>query len=119
MRRSIFILLKHLFEKVFLLRSGRKRRTLGAAVFNRLLFQPLHFQILRGILPVKDAVTKKDRQPGTSEDWVVSKRKRFRDIIVWGMPKDLTTLEIRAKLADLGLARFVRGNVFWGGDHVI
>ena len=34
------------------------------------------------------------------------------------MPKDLTTFEIRAKLADLGLARFVRGNVLWEGDHV-
>ena len=44
------ILLKQLFEKVFLLRSGRKRTTLGAPVFNRLLFQPLHVQILRGIL---------------------------------------------------------------------
>ena len=33
------------------------------------------------------------------------------------MPKDLTTLEIRAKLADLGLASFVRGNVLWEG-HV-
>ena len=67
----------------------------------------------------KDAVTTKDRQPRTSEDWVVSKRKRFRaNIIVWGMSKDLTTLEIRAKLADLGLASFVRGNVLWEGDHV-
>ena len=27
-------------------------------------------------------------------------------------------LEIRAKLVDLGLARFVRGNVLWEGDHV-
>ena len=34
------------------------------------------------------------------------------------MPKDLTTLEIRAKLADLGLASFVRGIVLWEGDHV-
>ena len=34
------------------------------------------------------------------------------------MPKDLTTLEIRAKLADLGLASFVRGNVLWEVDHV-
>ena len=71
------------------------------------------------LMPTKDAVTKKDRQPRTSEDWVVSKRKRFRaNIIAWGMPKDLTTLEIRAKLADLGLASFVRGNVLWEGDHV-
>ena len=52
----------------------------------------------------------------TSEDWVVSKHKRFRaNIIVWGMPKGLTTPEIRAKLA--GLASFVRGNVLWEGDH--
>ena len=34
------------------------------------------------------------------------------------MPKDLTTLEIRTKLTDLGLASFVRGNVLWEGDHV-
>ena len=34
------------------------------------------------------------------------------------MPKDQTTLEIRAKLADLGLASFVRGNVLWEGDNV-
>ena len=70
-------------------------------------------------MPTKNAVTKKDRQRRTSEDWVVSKHKRFRaNIIVWGMPKDLTTLEIRAKLTDLGLASFVRGNVLWEGDHV-
>ena len=40
------------------------------------------------------------------------------NIIVWGMPKDLPTLEIRAKLADLGLDSFVRGNAFWEGDHL-
>ena len=31
------------------------------------------------------------------------------------MPKSLSTLEIRAKLADIGLASFARG---WEGDHV-
>ena len=66
-------------------------------------------------MPTKDAVTKKDRQPRTREDWVVSKRKRLASIILWGMPKDLTTLEIRAKLADLGL---VSWNVLWEGHHV-
>ena len=40
------------------------------------------------------------------------------NIIVWEMPKDLPTLEIRAKLADLGLASFVRGDAFWEGEHV-
>ena len=31
------------------------------------------------------------------------------------MPKSLSTLEIRAKLADIG---FSRGSVAWEGDHV-
>ena len=34
------------------------------------------------------------------------------------MSEDLTTLEIRTKLADLGLASFVRGDVLWERDHV-
>ena len=34
------------------------------------------------------------------------------------MPKSLSTLEIRAKLADLGLASFARDSVAWEGDHV-
>ena len=54
----------------------------------------------------------------TSEDWLVSYNKGFRaNIIVWGMPKDLPMLEIRAKLADLGLDSFVRGDAFWEGEH--
>ena len=54
-----------------------------------------------------------------SEDWLVSHNEGFRaNIIVWGMPKDLPTLEIRAKLADLGLDSFVRGDAFWEGEHV-
>ena len=55
----------------------------------------------------------------TSEDWIASHNKGFRaNIIVWGMPKDLPTLELRAKLADLGLDSFVRGAAFWEGEHV-
>ena len=30
----------------------------------------------------------------------------------------VSTLEIRAKLADLGLDSFVRGDAFWEGEHV-
>ena len=49
----------------------------------------------------------------------MSHNKGFRaNIIVWGMPKDLPTLEIRDKLADLGLDSFVRGDAFWEGEHV-
>ena len=29
-----------------------------------------------------------------------------------------TTLEVRSIFADLGLERFVRGKVYWEGDHV-
>jgi len=46
----------------------------------------------------------------TNGDWVVSYGKGFRaNIILWGMPRDVSTLEVRDKLADLGLASFVRG----------
>jgi hypothetical protein len=34
------------------------------------------------------------------------------------MPKSLSTLEIRVKLADVGLVGFARGCVSWEGDHV-
>ena len=55
----------------------------------------------------------------TSEDCLVSHNKGFRaNIIVWGMPKDLPMLEIRAKLADFGLDSFARGGAFWEGEHV-
>ena len=49
----------------------------------------------------------------------MSHNKRFRaNIIVWGFSRDLSTLEIRAKLSDLGLASFAAGKVAWEGDHV-
>ena len=55
----------------------------------------------------------------TSQDWLVSQNKDFRvNIIVWGMPKDFPTIEIRANLADLGLDSFVRGGAFREGEHV-
>ena len=39
--------------------------------------------------------------------------KGFRaNIILWGMPRDVSTLEVRAKLADLGLTSFVNGKFF-------
>ena len=34
------------------------------------------------------------------------------------MPKSFTTLEIRSKFVDIGLASFVSGIVCWEGDHV-
>ena len=65
------------------------------------------------IEPRRDARTATPRL-NTSEDWLVSHNKGFRaNIIVWRMPKDLPTLEIRANLADLGLDSFVQGTRFW------
>ena len=51
----------------------------------------------------------------------MSRDKRSRaNIIVWGLRKDLSALEVRSILnfADLGLERFVRGKVYWESDHV-
>ena len=61
-----------------------------------------------------------DLQPRTGKDLVVSHNQRSRvNIIVWGLHKELTTLEVRAKFADMaGLESFVRGNVLWEGDHI-
>ena len=50
---------------------------------------------------------------------VVSHNQRSRvNIIVWGLHKELTTLEVCAKFADMGLESFVMGNVLWEGDHI-
>ena len=60
-----------------------------------------------------------DLQSRTGKDLVVSHNQRSRvNIIVWGLHKDLTTLEVRAKFADMGLESFVRGNVLWEGYHI-
>ena len=37
---------------------------------------------------------------------------------MWGLRKDLSTLDVRSIFADLGLERFVRGKVYWEGDNV-
>lgn len=34
------------------------------------------------------------------------------------MARDVTTLEVRAKFADLGITTFVKGKGFWEGDHL-
>ena len=83
----------------------------------------LLFAVLRVYLALSPAhhvaVKTADIQPGTDNDWVVSRNKRSRaNIIVWGLRKDLSTLEVRSIFADLGLGRFVRVKVFWEGDHV-
>ena len=53
------------------------------------------------------------------DDWVVSCHNRAcANIIVWGMPKSLSTLEVRGKLSDIGLVSVARGNVRWEGDHI-
>ena len=70
-------------------------------------------------MPTRDEFLVAELQSTSENDWSVSQNKRFRArIIVWGMPKSLSTLEIRAKLADIGLASFARGSVAWEGDHV-
>ena len=70
-------------------------------------------------MPVRHASLNTVPQVNSDAAWTVSKNKRFREnIIVWGMPKNLSTLEIRTKLAYLGLVSFAREAVAWEGDHV-
>ena len=66
-----------------------------------------------------DSKKETDLRPMTGKDFVVSHNQCYRvNIIVWGLHKELTTLEERAKFADMGLESFVRGNVLWEGDHI-
>ena len=54
-----------------------------------------------------------------SDDWKVSHSKRVRpNMILWGIPKSFSKLEIRLMLADMGLLVFSRGSVAWEGYHV-
>ena len=57
-----------------------------------------------------DGLNSGNRSPRVEKDWIVSHKKRFRaNIIVWGLSRNLSTVEIRAKFSDLGLASFVAG----------
>ena len=70
-------------------------------------------------MPTRDVLRIKDPRLETDDDWVVSYNKRSCvSIILWGMPRELSTLEIRGKLADIGLVGFARGSIKWEGDHV-
>ena len=38
--------------------------------------------------------------------------------MVWGLHKELTTLEVCTKFVDICLKSFIRGNIQWEGDHI-
>ena len=55
----------------------------------------------------------------TAADWSVSHGKRFRDnIIIWGMRKHYSTLEVRTILADANFENLAHGEMRWEGDHL-
>ena len=63
-------------------------------------------------MSIHNATCIKDSRLGAGGDWVVSCNKRFRaNIIVWGVPKYFSMLEVQSNFADLGLSRFVSGKV--------
>ena len=44
----------------------------------------------------------------------MSCKKRFRaNILVWGLPKSFTTLEVRSKFVDIGLASLLGALCAW------
>ena len=58
-------------------------------------------------------LTSVDHIPTTKGTRVVSYKKHFSaNIRVWGSSRDLSMLEVRAKLG------FVAGNIAWEGDHI-
>ena len=70
-------------------------------------------------MPTRYVVFEKDPRLNKDTDWAVSRKKGFKaSIILWGMPRDASILEIRSKLADVGLVGFARGSVVWEGDHI-
>ena len=70
-------------------------------------------------MPIRYAVFETDPQLNTDTDWAVSRKKGFKaSIILWGMPRDASILEIRSRLADVGLVGFARSSVAWEGDHI-
>ena len=55
----------------------------------------------------------------TAADWSVSHGRRFRaNIIIWGMRKHYSTLEVRTILADANFENLARGEMRWEGDHL-
>ena len=62
-----------------------------------------------------------ERNPrlNTYTDWDVSCKKGFNaNILLWGMPSNVSILETWSKLADVGLVGFARSNVVWESDHI-
>ena len=55
----------------------------------------------------------------TAVDWSVSHGRRFRaNIIIWGMRKHYSTLEVRTILADANFENLAHGEMRWEGDHL-
>ena len=55
----------------------------------------------------------------TEADWSVSHGRRFRaNIIIWGMRKHYSTLEVRTILADANFEKLARDKMCWEGDHL-
>ncbi len=70
-------------------------------------------------MPTPDHALAAYLQSDGLQEWSVYHSRGCRaHIIVWGVRKDLSTLEIRSKLDNLGLGSLVRGTVAWEGDHV-
>ena len=63
-------------------------------------------------MPTCNVLCSKDPLLEPREDLEVSYNEKSRcvSVIVWEMPRELSTLEIRGKLVDIGLVSFPRGS---------
>ena len=88
---------------------AKNRKPFYTTLFYWLKFSPAQFCKLFYLMPTRHVLRKKDPRL-EKDDWVVSCNNRAcANIIVWGM----STLEVRGKLADIGLVSVARGNVRW------
>ena len=70
----------------------------------------LVFSIFYLMTTCNDGNLMTDLHRGAEKD-VVS--HNLHSVIVWGLHKELTTLEMRAKFVDMGWESFISGSVLW------
>ena len=95
----------YMLEVLLLLsEGGGSLYLLIGATFSGVLLSTFELRSNLHLMPVHHASLNTVTQVTPDAAWTVSQNKWFRaNIIVWEMPKSLSTLEIRTKLVDLGL----------------
>ena len=69
-------------------------------------------------MPTSHNVVLEESALETAVDWSVSHGRHFRaNIIIWGLRKHYSTLEVRTILVDDDFENLARSEMRWEGDH--